>query len=161
VFSNDGTGAKLGYFLERAVQIVAGTCQPDGRRELELRVNLENTAPASGLPEYVVGVAAAGEPYVLRTNMLVMAPLGGLVVAAERDGLTWPLAHGVDHAHPIATSTVDLAAGESTEIVVRVRTVPGTNAESVRAQPKVLLTPGVTPWDVSVEEFRTCRPSPG
>ncbi len=63
VFLNDGTEAKLGYYLHNEVHVTAGDCQPDGRRELQVRVVLHYDPPTDGLPSYVTGPSDLGKAY--------------------------------------------------------------------------------------------------
>lgn len=53
VVSNAGH-SKIDYFLERSVDVAVST-DPGGARQLVADVTLTNTAPASGLPDYVIG----------------------------------------------------------------------------------------------------------
>jgi len=76
-FLNDGTGAKLGYYLHNTVALGAGRCRPDGRREPAVTITLHYTAPSAGLPAHVKGIGVPGRPYALQTNVLVFAPAGG------------------------------------------------------------------------------------
>ncbi len=93
--------------------------------------------------------------------MLVFAPVGGSIVSATRDGQPWLFGTGVDHFHAVAQGTVELGSGQSTEITVKLLTAPGDIAESQLVHPELLLTPGVNPWEVAVEDYRTCRPTSG
>src|SRR4029453_10062035 len=46
IFLNDGSGAKLGYYLTQAAELtVVPGCRGDLRREMRLRVTLGSTAP--------------------------------------------------------------------------------------------------------------------
>ncbi len=81
VFLNDGTAAKLGYYLHTDVVAWTTACRPNGSQALTVRVTLRSTAPknAAQLPKYVTGggnVVPAGE---LRTNVLLYPPKGGMV----------------------------------------------------------------------------------
>ena len=77
VFLNDGSGAKLGYYLRPSATLAVGDCRPDGRRGLRLRVTLRSSAPKSGLSESVLGLGLAGDPYTVRTLVSVHSPAGG------------------------------------------------------------------------------------
>ena len=114
VFFNDGTAAKLGYYLSSEAHVTEGKCRTDGRRELQVRVVMHYDAPASGLPPYVTGSSPGGRSYTLRTNVLVFAPVGGGVVNVERDGELTGMGRGEDHAREVGTVTVELAPGAST-----------------------------------------------
>ena len=80
VFLNDGSGAKLGYYLRPTANLTVGECRSDGRRELRLRVTLRSTAPKSGLSKSVLGLGLAGDPYTARTLVSIFSPAGGAVL---------------------------------------------------------------------------------
>ncbi|WP_309668656.1 DUF4012 domain-containing protein [Microbacterium sp. SORGH_AS_0454] len=66
VYLNDGGGSKMSYYVKPDVSLVWDQCEPDGRngqRQLTLRVNFTNTAPAdaaTSLPKYVTANGAFG-----------------------------------------------------------------------------------------------------
>ena len=156
VFLNDRTGAKLGFYLRNEVHVTEGACRPDGRRELLVQVVLHYTAPASGLPRYVLGITDVGQAYRLRTDVLLFAPAGGSIVAAEQNGAAVTLVRGVDHGRQVGTTTVELAPGSSAEMTFTVLgpvTEPGSSTD---IPPSLMLTPGVRPWISSVGGYRTC-----
>ena len=160
VFLNDGTGAKLGYYLKNEVQVTQGECSPDGRRELQVHIVMHNTAPADGLPVYVSGSGLLAPAYTLRTNVLVYAPVGGgFSTVATRDGVLTGTAMANDLSRNIAIVSVDLAAGASTELVFTVLTPPGPGGHDGVVQPELVLTPGVTPWVQSVDSYDVCGAS--
>jgi hypothetical protein len=81
VFLNDGTAAKIGYYLHTDVVARTTACRPDGSQAVTVRVTLRSTAPknAADLPKYITGggnVVPAGE---FRTNVLLYPPKGGMV----------------------------------------------------------------------------------
>ncbi len=155
VFMNDGTAAKLGYYLRNAVHVTQGQCRSDGRRELQVRVTMTFDAPPPDAPNYVTGQTSPGEPYVVRTNVLAFAPVGGTVVAAQRDGAAAALATGEDHGRQVGTLTVELAPGATTELVFTVRG-PSTIGTPADVAPTLVLTPGVNPWRTTVDPFEAC-----
>src|SRR6478672_6509045 len=98
VFMNDGTAAKLGYYLHNEVHVTEGDCRTDGRRDLRVRVVMKYDAPSTGLPDYVSGPNnGRNGPYQLKTNLLAFAPAGGEVTGAQRDGAQIALRFGDDH----------------------------------------------------------------
>ncbi len=155
VFMNDGTAAKLGYYLRNAVHVTEGQCRSDGRRELQVRVTMAFDAPPPDAPSYVTGQIMPGQPYVIRTNVLAFAPVGGTVVAVQRDGVAASLATGEDHGRQVGTLTVELAPGATTELVFTVRG-PRTIGTPVDVTPTLVLTPGVNPWRSTVDPFKPC-----
>src|SRR6478752_7334016 len=116
--------------------------------------------PASGLPDYVTGSVPAGEPYVLQTNVLVFAPAdGGIASTATRDGVLTSVFVGEDQSRDVATATVKLTSGTSTELVFTV-TAPAPPAGTANPiTPQLILTPGVNPWVESVEPYQGCPAS--
>ena len=156
VFMNDGTAAKLGYYLHNEVHVTEGECRDDGRRELQVQVLMKYDAPAGGLPEYVTGSSEAGTQYRLQTNVLVFAPAGGGVVDASRDGTPVAIGRGEDHFREVGTTTVVLSPGASTELVFTVLGPAGGPAANDVA-PSLVVTPGVTSWATSVDPYRVCR----
>ena len=80
VFLNDGSGAKLGYYLRPAATLTVGDCADEGRRQLRLRFTLHSSAPDSGLTKSVLGLGKAGDPYTARTLISIYSPAGGTVL---------------------------------------------------------------------------------
>jgi hypothetical protein len=155
VFMNDGTPGKLDYYLHNEVHITEGECRSDGRRELKVRVVMNYQAPTEGLPFYVTS-AEPGQPYLLRTNLLAFAPLGGGVISAERDGVPLGIARGEDHSREVAATTVELLPQTSTEVVFTVVGPAGEIGGPNDVPPRLILTPGVNPWVTSVADYQAC-----
>ena len=137
--------------------MTAGECQPDGRRELTVKVTMHYDAPADGLPSYVTGSSELGIANTLRTNVLVFAPVGGGVLDAQRDGAPQPIAQGQDHSRAVGAMTVELPPGGSTEVAFRVLGPGNMDGLPDDITPELVLTPGVSPWVTSVDSYRDCR----
>jgi hypothetical protein len=152
VFLNDGSGAKLGYYLTHGATLSVGGCRVDGRRELRLRVTLGSTAPASGLPAYVLGLGLAGDPYTIRTNVLVFSPTGGGVVQARLDDQPVSLGSGVERGRNVSVVTVDLRPGTTRSLDVTLLT----DALDGAVSPRLWTTPGVMPWATTVASGAAC-----
>ncbi|GAB2736902.1 DUF4012 domain-containing protein [Nocardioides pakistanensis] len=147
VFLNDGTGAKMQYFLEHRVDVEPVACNREGRQELEVTVTLRSTAPRdpSQLPDYVVGMAEqiGVEPGSMRLVTHLYAPVEGWVESSTIDGEELPVS-SVDHlGHPVVTRTVDLAPGQTRRLryvvmsgldqpgAVNLRVTPGAHSSGV------------------------------
>ncbi len=72
--SNAG-GSKIDLFLRRHEQYSAHWDPETGRVESTLKVTLENTAPASGLPDYVIGNVIGLPPGTNRSFVSIYSPL--------------------------------------------------------------------------------------
>lgn len=157
VFLNDGTGAKLGYYLSNEVHVVPGQCRADGVRELQVNITMHYSAPASGLPAYVLGSGSIGKAYTLRTNVMVFAPVGGgFGTTVSRDGVPIGAAAAIDLSRQLAIATVDLTPGASTDLTFTVLTAPGRGDQLSPIRPELVLTPGVKPWVTSVDKYDAC-----
>lgn len=79
VYLNDGTQAKLGYYLDLGIEAQATECRPDGSQIVHAVVNLAYNAPAdaANLPAYLVGLDNIVPLGDVQTNVLVYAPEGG------------------------------------------------------------------------------------
>jgi hypothetical protein len=156
LFLNDGTGAKLGYYLTRSGTVTVGGCRMDGRRELKVSVRLSSTAPTTGLPGVISGVGDVVPPYTLRTNLMVFSPTGGSIVDAKRDGSSSPVGSGSERGRAVAVVAVDLKPGKSS--TVEITALTGRLSTGAGFTPDVWTTPGVNPWPVSVESAAACSP---
>ncbi|MEH1124630.1 DUF4012 domain-containing protein [Micromonospora sp. CPCC 206061] len=157
VFLNDGTGAKLGYYLSGEAQLDVTGCLPDGRRELRLRVTLRSAAPTTGLPKDVLGLKLAGEPYAARTNVMIFSPAGGAVLGAWLDGTPAPLGTGTERRRAVGVLTVDLKPGASHTVEANLLTEPLTAGAAAPVAPQLWVTPGVNPWHTRTGSAHACR----
>jgi hypothetical protein len=155
VFLNDGSGAKLSYYLAPTAQLSITGCQPDGRRELHLQVTLRSTAPATGLPKYVLGLGLAGDPYTVRTNVLIFSPAGGSVVDARLDGSPAQVGAGVERRRSVSVLTVDLKPSAERTVEITLLTEPLTTGRAA-VKPDLWVTPGVNPWLINTGSADKC-----
>ncbi|MFD0822176.1 DUF4012 domain-containing protein, partial [Micromonospora zhanjiangensis] len=151
VFLNDGSGAKLGYYLTHTAELTVGDCRPDGRRELRLRVTLGSTAPRSGLSPSVLGLRMAGNPYTARTLVNVFSPAGGSVLDARLDGAPVGVGGGTERGRRVAVATVDVPAGQARVLDVTLLTPVTTSGLA-----DLRVTPGVQSWPTRITTARTC-----
>ncbi|MEU2666281.1 DUF4012 domain-containing protein [Micromonospora sp. NBC_01740] len=151
VFLNDGSGAKLGYYLRPSATLAVGDCRSDGRRELRLRVTLRSSAPKSGLSESVLGLGLAGDPYTVRTLVSVHSPAGGAVLAARLDGVETAVGSGTERRRQVSTANVEVGPGGSRTLEVTVLT-----ATTGVGTAELWLTPTATPWTTQVVSAPSC-----
>jgi hypothetical protein len=155
VFLNDGTGAKLSYYLTQSAALSAGSCEPDGTRFLRLRLTIGSTAPTGGLPAYVTGLHLAGRRYTSRTNVMVFSPVGGGVADVRRDGKEIDFGTGLERDRGVGVITVDLPPGgkQTYDVTVQTGILP---VKGGPISPRLWTTPGVRPWRTSVSTGPTC-----
>lgn len=151
VFLNDGSGAKLGYYLKPAVEASIGSCRPDRRREIRLRVTLSSAAPRSGLTRSVLGLGLAGDPYTVRTLVYVFSPVGGAVREGRLDGAPINLGSGTERRRQVAVATVETPPGGSRTLDLTLLTPVGS-----AGGPELFLTPTANPWTTRVGPASSC-----
>ncbi|MBP1135087.1 hypothetical protein JOE31_001319 [Arthrobacter sp. PvP023] len=142
VYFNDGTGAKMDYYVKRSVQLVE-ECTGDEYGQVKVRITSTNTAPADAattLPEYVTGGGAFGiPPGTVQTNVIAYGPVQANVETATVDGKKTDFAAHRHSNRPVGSVTVTLAPGQSS-------TVELTFGKIVQhAEPNLVVTPTVQP----------------
>nr|WP_240974360.1 DUF4012 domain-containing protein [Arthrobacter sp. SF27] len=140
VYFNDGTGAKMDYYVEREVQLIE-RCQPDGYYRYAVQAKLTNKAPedaADSLPDYVTGGGHFGvSPGTVRTNVYAYGPTEWLLESASVDGETAPFGSYRHGESPVAGQTVSLSPGESTTVEFEFSTLYETGEPQLRVTPTI------------------------
>lgn len=154
VYRNDGTGGKLGYYASGSISLSTQSCDLTGHRNLTLTIQMNYSAPTHGLPPYVLGYAKAG-PYVLRTNILVFAPLDGDLTALLVDGRPVPMTFAVEGGRKVGMITVDQQPGEAI-VITGSLTMAAARTTAEQFTPVVMTTPGITNWKSTAPAFPAC-----
>ncbi len=123
VYLNDGTGAKMDYYLDTRVTLASGVCHADGRPTYRVTVTLRNDAPAdaaTSLPAYVTGAGAFGvEPGRIKTLVGVYGPVDsdnqGVTDAASGEQAAGFAA--LDRGRPAVVVPTELGPGDSVTLV--------------------------------------------
>lgn len=142
VYFNDGTGAKMDFYVKRSVQLVE-ECSGTEYRRVKVRVTSINTAPedaASSLPPYVTGGGIFGVPAgAVQTNLIAYGPTQANLETASVDGKKATFAAYRHGKRPVGSLTITLAPGESS-------TVDLTFGKIVQhSTPSLVVTPTVQP----------------
>ena len=118
-YFNDGTGAKMDYYVKRTVQLVE-ECTGDEYGQVKVRVTSTNTAPAdaaTSLPAYVTGDGIFGVPAgTVRTNVAAYGPVQANVESAVVDGTKSNFGSYLHSNRPVAMVTVSLAPVQSSSV---------------------------------------------
>ncbi|MEV8147994.1 DUF4012 domain-containing protein [Arthrobacter sp. NPDC080073] len=144
-YFNDGTGAKMDYYVKRTVQLIQQCAGADGYGTVKVRITSTNTAPAdaaTSLPAYVTGGGAYGvPPGTAQSNVIAYGPAQAQVETATQDGKTVPFGAQLHDDRPVGTLSVRLAPGQSS-------TVEFTFGKIVQhSQAEVVVTPTVQSMD--------------
>lgn len=140
VFLNDGTGAKMGYYLHYETSVESVSCE-SGRQHIKVRLTMRSSAPNDAgqvLPDYVIGGGFGAAPGDIRTTVYMYAPLDGRFSTLAIDGRQVSVAELEHQGHPVAASTVDLEPGQKRELTYEV--ISGLHQ---RGQANLRVTPGV------------------
>lgn len=140
VYFNDGTGAKMDYYVKRTVQLVE-ECTNTEYGQVKVRVTSTNTAPAdaaTSLPGYVTGGGTFGVPAgTVQTNVIAYGPVQANMETATVDGRKVSFAAHRHSNRPVGSLTTILAPGQSS-------TVELTFGKIVQhAEPDLVVTPTV------------------
>lgn len=143
-YFNDGTGAKMDYYVKRSVQLIT-QCPAAGYRTVKVRITSTNTAPAdaaTSLPKYVTGGGDFGvPPGVAQSNVIAYGPAQSRVETATQDGQKVAFGAQKHGDRPVGTLSLRLSPGQST-------TVEFTFGKIVQqSQPEVVATPTVQSTD--------------
>lgn len=156
VYFNDGTGAKMDYYVKRRVQIVK-ECSRGEYGQVTVRITSTNTAPADAadsLPPYVTGNAEYGIPAgSVQTNVVAYGPVQANVEMASIDGERSNFAPYLHNNRPVGMLAIRLAPGES-------KTVDFTFGKIVQdTEPTLVVTPTVEPVTevVRPSDTKACR----
>lgn len=110
VFLNDGSAAKMSYYLDTEVGVETLECRADGSRLMRVSLRMANTAPdPATLPPYVTG--AVLEPGQVRTNFLIYAPAGAVIEQVLLDGTAEGVASFEHHGLAVAGWSARLDPG--------------------------------------------------
>lgn len=141
-YFNDGTGAKMDYYVQRTAQLVKA-CQTDGYSRYTVRLTVTNTAPedaATILPDYVTGGGVFGvDPGRVRTNSVFYGPAHALMESATLNGEKTAFGAGKHGQRPVGTVTTEIGPGESAVLEATFsRVVQDT-------EPQLHISPGIQP----------------
>jgi hypothetical protein len=142
VYFNDGTGAKMDYYVRRTVQLEQ-VCSGDGYSQYKVKVNLTNTAPPEAATLLPTGVTGGGRfgtpPGSVQTNIVAYGPALSHVDTTTQDGIKASFGSHLHSGRPVGVHSVRLAPGQSTNVeMVFVEVVQD-------AAPSLSVTPTVEP----------------
>jgi hypothetical protein len=119
VYFNDGTGAKMDYYVRRTVQLVE-VCTNNDYAEYKVRVITANTAPADAATSLPVSVTGDGRygtpPGSVQTNVVVYGPAMSHADTATADGQKVGFGSHLHGDRPVGIVTTRLAPGQYSEV---------------------------------------------
>ncbi|WP_449372204.1 hypothetical protein [Arthrobacter psychrolactophilus] len=161
MYFNDGTGAKMDYYVKRTVQLIQH-CSSGGYGEYTARITLTNTAPANAatsLPKYVTGDGVFGvEPGHVATNVIAYGPAQARTQAARVDGKETPAGSFTHADRPVGVLRVDLAPGQTTTVELDFAKVVQSSTAQLDVTPTVQNTKDVILPDEAAKGCTSATP---
>lgn len=148
VYLNDGTGSKLGYYLDVEPTLTWPDCAAaDGAsRRVTLTITMRNNAPldaATSLPDDIAGGEYGVPAGILRVVGYVYLPVGSSLVSADAT-LAPGFGGGTQGGYRVLSFPADVAPGETSTVTVTVDL-----GDPVPQEVTALMTPAFGPTNVT------------
>jgi len=140
LYLNDGTGAKMNYYLETSNEVQSQHCSAKDVQTLVATTTLKSTAPSDAklLPESIIGPGFGAPAGSMLVNLRAYAPFGGHITGGTINGKKSDLFTKVHNGRPLAVVSALLQPGDSRVITVTMKTGKGQSKAA-----KLTATPGV------------------
>lgn len=139
-YFNDGTGAKMDYYVKRSVQL-SQKCTSDNRSESVVRVVIMNTAPLDAAESLPLAVTGGGEhgvpPGEVQTNVVVYGPSGAHIESVHRNGKKAAFGGYLHASRAVGVVTTQLRPGQSSTLEFTFSNVPMETPAGVVVTPTV------------------------
>lgn len=140
VYFNDGTGAKMDYYIRRTVEL-AKMCTSNGYSEYKVRIKMTNVAPrdaAVSLPIAVTGGGLQGTPPGrVETNVIAYGPAQARVEGATVNGVEAAVGSFLHSQRPVGIVRTNLGPGQSSLVELYFSRVVQNQEPKLRMTPTV------------------------
>ena len=148
---NNAAAGKLDYYLRRRLDYRLGDCR-DGLRSTTVHLRLTNTAPATGLPDYVTNRSDdPAHPHVRGSTLdwvSLYATHGAQLAGATVDGRPLLMSMDQERGHPVLSAFVEILPGQTRDLDVHLV------EPAVGGTPLTPVQPLVLPQSTSVSAHR-------
>ena len=153
LYLNDGTAAKIEYYLDYQTSIRAASCTPKGSQTLQVGMVLDSSAPRRGyqLNKYITGTGAYVPRGMMRLNLRIYAPTGGELTGLSANGRPVRIATSQHDGRQVAIVTMVIRAHQEVRLSAEFRTRDGQ-----RGDPVLDWTPGVRTKSSGVTAASSC-----
>lgn len=118
-YFNDGTGAKMDYYVKRSVQLIR-KCTSENRSEFVVRIVTMNAAPLDAAESLPLAVTGGGEhgvpPGEVQTNVVVYGPSGAHIESVHRNGKKTAFGGYLHASRAVGVVTTQLRPGQSSTL---------------------------------------------
>ncbi|MFM7685367.1 MAG: DUF4012 domain-containing protein, partial [Actinomycetota bacterium] len=136
---------KIDAYMRASVAYVANADERNGSVSASLTVTLQNTAPSSGLPDYVIGNLVDLPPGTARTRVTVLSALDFETVTL--DGSPAGMNVGSEGDWSAFSRTVDVPAGATVTLVLQMRGLVDSGRYRLVVRPQPTANP--TNWSIT------------
>lgn len=139
VFINDGSGSKIGYYIDEKVIVTNLVCEDGavGGQVIEMTLAHTYEGDPDLLPDYISGADVYVPSGEFHANVMVYPATGFNVTHLMRDGERAPLAAAGQEGRTAVEAWIELKPGQTTTLEFHVR-----GAEADLLPPEVVVTPG-------------------
>jgi hypothetical protein len=140
LYLNDGTAAKIEYYLDYHTGIRSTSCTPDGSQDLQVGMVLSSSAPRYGyqLNRFITGTGAYAPRGMMRLNLRMYAPTGGKLTSLTANGRAVRITTREHDGRQVAVVTMLIRAHQEVRLSAEFRTRNGQKGD-----PVLDWTPGV------------------
>lgn len=157
VFLDDFTGGKMDYYLRASADLGGPQCALTGA-DAPLHLTFTNTAPAKGLPPYVVGVGNQGKPPSIFLNVILASPTGGKISNVRLNGASVGLKVSTDGGRAVNILSFYISPGTTVTVDASI-TMPSVEiaADGGQVTPELMTTPMAHPFETTTTTFAGCK----
>jgi hypothetical protein len=140
LYLNDGTAAKIEYYLDYSASIRSASCNPKGGQTLQVGMVLDSSAPRRGyqLNRFITGTGTYAPRGMMRLNLRIYAPTGGELTSLAANGRPVRMATADHDGRQVAIVTMFIRAHQEVRLTAEFRTRDGQ-----RGDPVLDWTPGI------------------
>jgi UDP-N-acetylmuramyl pentapeptide phosphotransferase/UDP-N-acetylglucosamine-1-phosphate transferase len=140
VVGQNAAGNKVDYYARRAVSYNVDLSNPSTVKKL-VRVEVQNGAPSSGLPQYILGPTVLTDPPGMnRTFTSIYTPKGAGIVSAQVDGKPVTMGNYLEQGLGVLTRFVETLPGRTSQLQLQMQSrleTPGNYRLFIRHQPNL------------------------
>ena len=153
LYLNDGTAAKIEYYLDYVTAIRSTRCTPKGAQTLRVGMVLDSSVPRRGyqLSRFVRGTGEYAPLGFMRLNLRMYAPTGGELTELTANGRPVRIETTEHNGRQVAVVTMLVRARQEVRLAAEFRTRDGQ-----RGDPVLDWTPGVRTKQSTVTAASSC-----
>ena len=153
LYLNDGTAAKIEYYLDYETSIRSASCTTKGAQKLQVGMVLSSSAPRRGyqLSRFITGRGLYAPRGMMRLNLRIYAPTGGELTTLTANGKAVKIVTNDHDGRQVAIVTMLIRAHQQVRLSAEFRTRDGQ-----RGDPVLDWTPGVRTRTSTVTASSAC-----